>query len=62
MSDPDDDADDPPPRLLGRGFWLLLVFSFVCVASGLALAVLGPRLLAPPPAAEGALGKTGPSR
>ena len=44
MSDPDD--DEPPPRpLLGPAFWALMIFAALCVAAGIAVATLGPRLL-----------------
>jgi hypothetical protein len=44
--DPDPDDYQPKP-LMGRAFWLLLVFAFVCVVAGAAVAMLGPRFLAP---------------
>ena len=42
MSDPDDDFEPRP--LMGRGFWLLMVFAALCVIAGIAVAVLGPGL------------------
>ncbi len=47
-------ADPPPPnskayrkkRLLGPGFWLMIIFSLVCVTAGAVVAVYGPRLFA----------------
>lgn len=52
-----EDEDDPPPRLIGPRFWVLMAFALICTLAGAALGLVGPRLLADPPAAEGALGK-----
>jgi len=49
---PKDPAEYRPRRLLGVSFWIILVFGFVCVAAGVALAVLAPRLWAQRPAAR----------
>ena len=46
---PPDDEFRPRP-LMGRGFWALMVFALVCVIAGIAVATLGPRLLAGDPA------------
>ena len=48
MSTPDDPEGDEPPRpLITARFWALMIFAALCVAAGIAVAVLGPRL---PPA------------
>jgi len=44
VSDPD--PDEPKP-LMGRMFWIMLALSVVCIAAGVAVAFLAPRLLAP---------------
>ncbi|MGQ3016372.1 hypothetical protein [Phenylobacterium sp.] len=56
MSDPpppgDPDEDDagarPSGPLLGLRFWLLIVFTVVCIAAGLGVARLGPVLFPAP--------------
>ena len=45
MSDRDPDDYEPRP-LMGRTFWVMLVFAFLCVVAGVAVA-LAPRFLAP---------------
>jgi len=45
---PPDDEFRPRP-LMGRGFWVLMVFALVCVIAGIAVATLGPRLSPPAP-------------
>lgn len=40
--DEDDPGARPPGPLLGPRFWLLIVFTVVCIAAGLAVARLGP--------------------
>ena len=48
------DPDDYRPRpLMGRAFWLLLVFAFVCVVAGAGVAMLAPRLFPPQAAPSG---------
>lgn len=48
MSPPPDDPEEYRPRpLLGPMFWLMLAFGLVCVAAGVAFALLAPRLLGP---------------
>ena len=44
MNDLDPDDDQPKP-LMGRMFWVMLVFGFVCVLAGAAVALLLPRLV-----------------
>jgi hypothetical protein len=58
LAPPKDPAEYRPRRLLGFGFWALLLFGVVCVVAGVLLALYGPKLLRPPqrhseaPAAE----------
>ena len=48
MSGPDDPEGEFQPRpLITARFWALMIFAALCVAAGIAVAVLGPRL---PPA------------
>lgn len=44
MDAPDPD-DGPPPPLMGRTFWIMLVLGLVCVLAGAAVAWLLPHLL-----------------
>jgi len=48
---PRNPADYRPRALLGFQFWAILAFGVVCVAAGVALAILAPRLWAHRPAA-----------
>lgn len=51
MTAEDPDPDDYRPKpLMGRTFWVMLVFGFLCVMAGIGVALLLPRLL--PPKAE----------
>jgi hypothetical protein len=70
MSTPSDDLSQPRDPasygragLMGRGFWLLLLFGLACVIAGVALATLGPKLFAAkPPAAPAAAPQVAPPR
>jgi hypothetical protein len=48
LAPPKDPAEYRPQRLLGFGFWALLLFGLVCVVAGALLALYGPKLLRPP--------------
>jgi hypothetical protein len=50
LSAPKDPAAYRPRRLLGAGFWGVLVFGFLCVLAGAAIWALAPRLVAQKPA------------
>lgn len=50
LSAPKDPAAYRPRRMLGPGFWGVLIFGFLCVLAGAAIWALGPRLLAHRPA------------
>lgn len=47
---PRDPAEYRPKPLLGVGFWVIVVFGLICVLAGVAVAVLGPRLMSAAPA------------
>ena len=48
-------ADAPPPmRLMGPVFWILIVFTVMCIAGGYMIAKLGPDLFPTRPAAKAA--------
>ncbi len=47
-----DEDDVPRRRRWGAGFWIAIVFGFLCVAAGLGVARLGPKLLPPTPQAS----------
>ena len=50
LTAPTDPADYRPRPLLGVTFWAMIAFGVVCVLAGVALASLGPKLLAARPA------------
>jgi hypothetical protein len=56
---PRDPAAYRPRALMGVSFWVMIVFGLACVAAGIAVATLGPRLLAGRPHAAG--GTTAPA-
>jgi hypothetical protein len=49
---PRDPAEYRRPRLMGVGFWMLLLLCALCVAAGAAFAWFAPRLLAGRPASQ----------
>jgi len=40
----DPDADEPPRRLFGLGFWVAIAFAIACISAGYVVARMGPTL------------------
>ena len=48
---PSDPAEYRPKPLLGVGFWVMVAFGLLCVLAGVAVTLLGPRLMSARPEA-----------